>query len=225
MTEPRALSISAAGDFASGGAGGSSFVGGPGVTSGRTVAGSGTKTGGKDDPLYQSPVGDVDHHGQVVLRWTEFTVASGGPPGVELRRGGPVGYPKVQVKADMKFAPVSVSVALPASRNLLFGTQTLADYQLPVYDAAGQTTPYMGKLSEDGTTLVFSEVDLGLPGTSVMWVAAAAGHDAPLGATSLAFTVGGKTCPSTSSREDEALPPPSAGQTRSRSSSGGRWLT
>jgi hypothetical protein len=133
----------------------------------------------------------------VVLQWSEFTVVPGGPPDVELRQGGPVGYPGVRVEANVAFAPVSVTVALPAGRGLLFGTQTLADYQLTVQNANGETTPYTGNLAEDGKSLVFSDVDLEMPGTTVMWVGVSAGHDAPLGATSLAFTVGGKTSPST----------------------------
>ncbi len=36
-----------------------------------------------------------------------------------------------------------------------------------------------------------------LPGTTVMWVAVSAGHATPLGTTSLTFTIGGKTSPST----------------------------
>ncbi|MFI1769156.1 hypothetical protein ACH41H_44995 [Streptomyces sp. NPDC020800] len=183
--------------FASGGGGGSSFVTGPGVTNGRTLPGNGTRAGGKDDPLYQSPVGDAANHGQVVLQWTEFTVTPGGPPDVELRQGGRAGYPGVHVESDMAFAPATVTVALPASHGLLFGTQTLADYQLTVQNADGETAQYTGTLSEDGTSLTFSDVDLQLPGTTVMWVAVSAGHDAPLGATSLTFTVGGKTSPST----------------------------
>ncbi|MEU0218658.1 hypothetical protein ABZ281_27715 [Streptomyces sp. NPDC006265] len=183
--------------FFSGGAGGSSFVNGPGVTGGQTLAGNGALAGGKGDPLYQSSVGDAGNRGQVVLQWTEFTVAPGGPPDVELRQGGPVGYPGVRVEAGVAFDPVSVMVALPAGRGLLFGTQVLADYQLTVQNANGQTTLYMGSLSDDGTSLVFSDVDLELPGTTVMWVGVSAGHDAPLGATSLTFTVGGKTSPST----------------------------
>ncbi|MFB7507881.1 hypothetical protein [Streptomyces broussonetiae] len=170
---------------------------GPGVTAGRTVAGNGARAGGKDDPLYQTPVGDADNHGQVVLQWSEFTLTPGGPPDVELTRGGPVGYPGIHVDSDVEVAPATVSVTLPSDRGLLFGTQTLADYQLTVQDPSGQTTPHMGKLSEDGATLVFSDVDLNLPGTAVMWVAVSAGHNAPLGATSLAFTVAGKPSPST----------------------------
>ncbi|GHE09487.1 hypothetical protein [Streptomyces alanosinicus] len=185
------------GTFASGGGGGSSFVNGPGITGGRTEAGSGARAGGKDDPLYESPVGDADNRGQVVLQWTEFTVVPGGPPDVELRKGGRVGYPGVRVDAVTAFEPVSVTVTLPADRGLLFGTQTLADYQLTVQNSAGEATQYRGTLSEDGMSLVFSDVDLQLPGTTVMWVAVSAGHDAPLGSTSLAFNVGGKTSPST----------------------------
>ncbi|MFI1769153.1 hypothetical protein ACH41H_44980 [Streptomyces sp. NPDC020800] len=187
----------AAGAFYSGGAGGSSFVNGPGVTNGRTLAGNATQAGGKDDPLYQSPVGDAGNHGQVVLQWTEFSVTPGGPPDVELRQGGRAGYPGVHVESDMAFAPASVTVALPPDRGLLFGTQTLADYQLTVQKADGETAQYTGTLSEDGTSLAFSDVDLQLPGTTIMWVAVSAGHEAPLGATSLTFTVGGKTSLST----------------------------
>ncbi|MER6075111.1 hypothetical protein ABT187_41205 [Streptomyces sp. NPDC001817] len=167
------------------------------MTGGSTLAGKGTQAGGKDDPLYQSPIGDAGNHGQVVLQWSEFTVTPGGPPDVALTRGGPVGYPGVHVESDVEVDPVSVSVALPVDRGLLFGTQTLADYQLTVQDPVGRTTPHTGKLSEDGATLVFSDVDLNLPGTSVMWVAVSAGHNAPLGATSLTFTVAGKSSAST----------------------------
>ncbi|ANP51972.1 hypothetical protein J2Z21_009009 [Streptomyces griseochromogenes] len=183
--------------FASGGGGGSSFVNGPGVTNGRNLPGNGTRAGGKDDPLYQAPVGDAAKGGQVVLQWTEFTVTPGGPPDVELRQGGGPGYPGVHVEAGVAFDPVSVAVALPTSHDLLFGTQTLADYQLTVQNADGNTAQYTGSLSEDGTSLTFSDVDLQLPGTTVMWVAVSAGHQAPLGAGSLTFTVGGKPSPST----------------------------
>ncbi|MBO0654668.1 hypothetical protein J1792_18335 [Streptomyces triculaminicus] len=181
----------------SSGGGGSSFVSGPGVTQGRTLPGSGTQAGGKDDPLYRSPVGDANNLGQVVLQWTEFTVAPGGPPDVELTRGGPVGYPGVQVEGDVTFAPALVTVTLPAGAGLLFGTQTLPDHQLTVLSADGQTTQYTGTPSQDGTSLAFSDVDLGLPGTTVMWVGVSAAHEAPLGPTKLTFTVGAQTSAST----------------------------
>jgi hypothetical protein len=95
------------------------------------------------------------------------------------------------------FEPVTVTVALPADRGLLFGAHTLADHQLTVQNTHHETTQYPGALSEDGTSLVFSNVDLQLPGTTTMWVGVSAGHDAPLGATNLTFTVGGKSSPST----------------------------
>jgi hypothetical protein len=186
------------GIYFSGGGGGSSFVDGPGVSGGATLAGDGPRAGGKDDPLYQSPVGEAGNHGQVVLQWAEFTVTPGGPPDVELKRGGQTGYPGVRIAADSAFAPVSVTVALPADRQLLFGTHTLADYQLTVQDAAGKITRYRGVLSEDGCSLQFRDVELDLPGTTVMWVGVSADHGAALGSTSLTFTVGGKACSSTS---------------------------
>ncbi|MFD3582555.1 hypothetical protein [Streptomyces sp. NPDC058683] len=188
---------SSEGGWASGGGGGSGFVNGPGVTDGYTLPGNGHRAGGKDDPLYQSPVGDAGNRGQVVLQWSEFSLTPGGPPDVELRRGGPVGYPGVRVEADVAFEPMTVTVALPVDCGLLFGTQTLADYQLTVQTAGQAATRYTGTLSEDGTSLAFTNVDPGLPGTTVMWVAGSAGHEAPLGTTSLTFTVGGKTSPST----------------------------
>ncbi|MEU2402344.1 hypothetical protein ABZ767_20565 [Streptomyces pseudogriseolus] len=188
---------SAGGTLASGGGGGSSFIGGPGVSEGRTVPGNGTRAGGKDDPLYQSPVGDAGNRGQVVLQWSEFTVTPGGPLDVQVRQGGAAGYPGVRVAGDTAFGPVSVTVTLPDGRGLLFGTSTLADYQLTVLNAAGETTRYSGGLSEDGSSLIFSNVDLQLPGTTVMWVGVGAGHDAPLGASSLTFTVGGRDSRST----------------------------
>ncbi|MFI0269669.1 hypothetical protein [Streptomyces luteogriseus] len=183
--------------YFSGGGGGSSFVEGPGVTEGHTKAGDGTQAGGKDDPLYQAPVGDAGNRGQVVLQWAEFTVTPGGPPDVELKQGGQAGYPGVRIAADTAFAPVSVTVALPEGRGLLFGTHTLADYQLTVQNTEGAITRYRGTLSEDGTSLQFKDVDLDLPGTTVTWVGVSADHSAPLGATSLTFTVGGKASAST----------------------------
>ncbi|MGA5253361.1 hypothetical protein [Streptomyces pseudogriseolus] len=98
---------------------------------------------------------------------------------------------------DTAFEPVSVTVTLPDGRGLLFGMSTLADNQLTVQNAAGETTRYPGSLSADGTSLTFSNGDLQLPGTTVMWVGVGAGHDAPLGASSLTFSVGGRDSRST----------------------------
>ncbi|MEU2501471.1 hypothetical protein ABZ765_25360 [Streptomyces pseudogriseolus] len=90
-----------------------------------------------------------------------------------------------------------MTVTLPDGRGLLFGMSTLADNQLTVQNAAGETTRYPGSLSADGTSLTFSNGDLQLPGTTVMWVGVGAGHDAPLGASSLTFSVGGRDSRST----------------------------
>jgi hypothetical protein len=167
------------------------------VSNGTTLAGSGTQAGGKGDPLYQSGVGDACNRGQVVLQWTEFTVSAGGPPAVELVRGGPAGYPGVRVASSVALAPVTVTVALPADKHLLFGTQNLADYQLTVQQGDGTTTVHMGALSEDGTSLAFSDVNLPLPGSTIMWVAVSAGQDTPLGSTNLTYTVAGERASST----------------------------
>ncbi|MGI5341212.1 hypothetical protein ACQEVS_29330 [Streptomyces sp. CA-181903] len=88
-------------------------------------------------------------------------------------------------------------MALPTGRDLFYGTRTLPDQQLTVQNTAGQLTPYTGTLLADGRTLVFTDVDLELPGSTTMWVAVSAGHDAPLGSTDLTFTVGGEPSPST----------------------------
>ncbi|MEU6392383.1 hypothetical protein [Streptomyces sp. NPDC046939] len=191
--------------YISGGGGGSSYTGGPGVSDGHTVAGDGTQAGGKDDPAYQSPVGDAGQYGQVVLQWTEYTLTPGGPPDVHLVQGGAAGYPGVRVAGHTTLPAVTVTAALPADRGLQFGTAALADYQLTVQNAAGHLTRYPGALSEDGTTLTFTDVDLHLPGTTVLWVGVSAGHGAPLGATSLAFTVSGKPSRSTTLVVDPAF--------------------
>ncbi|MEV5242320.1 hypothetical protein AB0K89_24940 [Streptomyces cinnamoneus] len=116
---------------------------------------------------------------------------------MELARGGAVGYPGVKVEGDVACAPVPVTVTLPADSGLVFGTQALPDHQLTVMNAGGQTTQYTGTPSQDGTSLTFSDVDLGLPGTTTMWVGVSATHEAPLGSTNLTFTVGGQTSDST----------------------------
>jgi hypothetical protein len=185
------------GEFTGGAAGGSSFVDGPGVSNGRTVAGDGGHAGGKDDPVYQPGIGDAGNHGQVVLQWTEFTLAPGGPPDVELTPGGPVRYPGIRVSSRAQLAPVPVTVTLPAGRKLRFGTPTLADHQLTLQKADGTTTVRMGTPSEDGTSLTFTDVDLRLPGTTTMWVAVSAGQNARAGLTDLTFSVADETSAST----------------------------
>jgi hypothetical protein len=185
------------GGFVSAGAGGSSFVDGPGVTNGRTIPGSGMQAGGKDDPLYQPSIGDAYQRGQVVVQWSALTVVPGGPPTVQLTQGGDAGYPGVRVTSSVAVAPVSVTVALPADSHMHFGTPTLADYQLTVQQTDGKTTVYVGVLSADGTSLTFRDVNLPLPGTTTMWVAVSAGFDTPAGETALNFTVGEESSAST----------------------------
>ncbi|MEU3862708.1 hypothetical protein AB0F03_36285 [Streptomyces sp. NPDC028722] len=113
-----------------------------------------------------------------------------------MARWDPAARPVAVPLHHVALAPVSVSVALPADHGLLFGSPTLADYQLTVHSAGREPAPYMEELSQDGTTLVFCDADLQLPGTTAMWVAVSADHNARRGATSLAFTVGGKPSPS-----------------------------
>ncbi|GAA3169948.1 MULTISPECIES: hypothetical protein [Streptomyces] len=182
--------------WASGGGGGSSFVDGS-VAGGRSVPGTGPQAGGRNDALYESPVGDADQRGQVVLQWTGFTVAPGGPPDVDLVQGGPVKYPGVQVDGNAAVNPVPVTVELPAGHGLLFGTQTLPDLQLTVHHLSRGTVQYVGALSADGSSLAFSDVDLMLPGPTVMWVGVSATASAVPGDTALRFTVGGQTSDST----------------------------
>ncbi|MGW2368505.1 hypothetical protein ACWCZ5_23355 [Streptomyces sp. NPDC001667] len=127
-----------------------------------------------------------------------FEVVPGGPPDVRLVQGGAARYPGVRVRAANGTGPIGpkkVVVRLPAGRGLRWGTEGLPDYQLTVFGGA----VYQGQLSADLMTLTFDDVDLdGAPGPEkVLWVAVSAGHDAPLGATSLTFTVGGKSSPST----------------------------
>ena len=186
--------------FLSGGAGGSSFVGGPGVTNGRTLAGAGTQAGGKTDPLHQTGIGDANGRGQVVLQWTDltFTVTQGGPPDESLTQGGDkAAYPGVLVASTAAPGPLTVTVTLAPGRHLLWGTQAQADYQLTVQLPDKTQVPYPGVLSGDGGSLTFTDVNLPLPGRTTMWVAVSAGHDSPIGSTHLTFDVSGKTSPST----------------------------
>ncbi|MFE4514854.1 hypothetical protein ACFRMQ_11770 [Kitasatospora sp. NPDC056783] len=190
------------------GGGGSGYLA-PTVTAGSTEAGQaapsrytgGTAAGGSD-PDYRSGVGvgggqrTNGGNGQVVVHWVEFTVTPGGPPDIELVQGEAVGYPGVRVEASVAIAPVSVTVTLPAGQGLHFGSQTVPDHQLTVQNHPQPPTAYMGTLSADGLSLTFSNVDLELPDTSTLWVAVSAGSSAPLGTSSVSFTVAGQTSPS-----------------------------
>nr|WP_215209532.1 hypothetical protein [Streptomyces sp. CHD11] len=184
--------------FQCGGAGGSSFVQGPGVTNGRTLPGAGTRSGGKGDPLYHTGIGDANGRGQVVLQWTDSTVTPGGPPDQQLTQGGDkAAYPGVRVTSTIALGPLTVTVTLPPDRHLLWGTQAQADYQLTVEHPDKTRVPFAGALSGDGGSLTFTDVNLQLPGTTLMWVGVSADHDSPIGSTHLTFDVSGKTSPST----------------------------
>ncbi|MFZ4176936.1 hypothetical protein ACOZCI_21985 [Streptomyces griseoincarnatus] len=184
--------------FLSSGAGGSSFVQGPGVTDGRTVPGAGTQAGGKGDPLYHTGIGDANGCGQVVLQWTDLTFTVTPGPDAHLTQGAAkAAYPGVRVTSTAAPGPLTVTATLPPDRHLLWGTQAQADYQLTVEHPDKTQVPYPGVLSGDGGSLTFTDVNLHLPGTTTMWVAVSAGHDSPLGSTHLTFDVSGKTSPST----------------------------
>ncbi|MEU3557798.1 Ig-like domain-containing protein [Streptomyces fragilis] len=127
-----------------------------------------------------------------------FELAPGGPPDVNLRGGGGVGYPGLRVLTDKVIGPLPlqrIEASLSAGVDLRWGTAAAPDHQLTVI--GGETYP--GTLSDDGMTLVFDDVDLAkAPGTEkTVYVAAGAGHDAPLATTAVTFTVGRKTSPST----------------------------
>ncbi|MFC7978461.1 hypothetical protein ACFUT3_24880 [Streptomyces cinereoruber] len=127
-----------------------------------------------------------------------FEPAPGGPPDVDLLGGGGVGYPGLKVLTDKVIGPLDpqrVEVSLPAGTDLRWGTAGAPDYQLTLLGSDS----YPGTLSGDGMTLTFDGVDLEkTPGTEkTVYVAVSAGPDAPLASTSLTFTVGRKTSPST----------------------------
>ncbi|MEU7137349.1 SMP-30/gluconolactonase/LRE family protein [Streptomyces sp. NPDC046261] len=134
----------------------------------------------------------------VVVR---FSVSPGGPPPVDLTRGGGIGYPGVRLHADEGAVPSqTVRVALPPGKKLRFVAEHGSDYQLTVLDAHNVSTAYDGTLSPDGQSLTFDNVDLALPAkgsASTAWVAVQADSGAPTGDTGLTFLVGPLNSPST----------------------------
>ncbi|WP_316528261.1 hypothetical protein [Kitasatospora brasiliensis] len=123
-------------------------------------------------------------------------------PAVTLARGGALRYPGVEVLNNGTHAlpPQTVTVTLPAGSGLLFGTPAAPDHQLTVRDATGNDTQYHGTVSVDGQSLTFTNVDLRVPSgqsQSVMWVCVSADSTAPLGPTSVEFSIGTRTSPST----------------------------
>ncbi|MEU6389565.1 DUF642 domain-containing protein [Streptomyces sp. NPDC046939] len=114
---------------------------------------------------------------------------------VTLRRGGSPGYPGVRVTASGDHTPPqTVKVTLPGGRGLHFVGEP--DYRLTVLTSGGHQNQYAGTLSEDGQTLTFDKVDLGLAGkgtTSTLWLPVSADGNATPGDTSLTFRIGGRS--------------------------------
>ncbi|MGW3199677.1 hypothetical protein ACWDBD_34995 [Streptomyces sp. NPDC001118] len=132
-----------------------------------------------------------------------LTVSPGGAP-VTLERGGSPRYPGVEVRNNgSQHIPLqTVTTVLPADAGMRFGVPGNPGHQLTVMDDRGRTTAYMGTISDDGQSLSFSDVDLGVPDAgagsqSVMWVCVSADDDAPTGTTSLEFAVGDRVSTST----------------------------
>ena len=131
-----------------------------------------------------------------------FAVTPDGPENVTLRRGAGPGYPGVQVRneRDMLVHPQKIRVILPAGRGLRFEAEAGTAYGLTVCGADGTLRLYFGVLSPDRQSLTFSDVDLGFEalGDEVkLWVAVTASSTAPLGNTSLQFTIGDQIANST----------------------------
>jgi len=124
-----------------------------------------------------------------------FSVKPGGNE-VHVKRGE-VCYPGVEVDAvgDGVVWPQTVVVTLPEGKGLHFTKEGNPHYVLKVQPHGGREKPYPGE-SEDGKSVTFKDVDLGLSGEgsfSRAWVAVLADHDAPLGETHLSFRVGSQT--------------------------------
>ncbi|MCF3103145.1 hypothetical protein IPZ58_16360 [Streptomyces roseoverticillatus] len=126
-----------------------------------------------------------------------FVVAPGGPPDVVLAQGGPDGYPGVTVKSrdGGLLGRQTVRVSLPEDAGLQWGgTPEQPEYQLTVLDG----DVCYGQPSPDGRTLTFENVELDTLGdTTVMWVPVRAATGATLGRTSVMFSVGCGSSPST----------------------------
>ncbi|MER6146092.1 hypothetical protein ABT174_39845 [Streptomyces sparsogenes] len=130
-----------------------------------------------------------------------YSVTPGGDPVTAERGGAPV-YPGVEVRNNGSQAiPLqTVTATLPAGAAMRWGTQDNPDHQLTVWEVGGNITVYVGSVSDDGQSLTFLDVDLGIPDAgskSVMWVCVSATDDTPPGPTSAEFSVGDRTSPST----------------------------
>ncbi|MBY8343412.1 hypothetical protein LXH13_38560 [Streptomyces spinosirectus] len=150
--------------------------------------------------------GDAFQVGSLYYRYTaphsaQFSVRPGGPPDVRLDGDHSVGYPGVRLEAqDGPVPPQTVRVTLPQGMGLQFVEEGNPGYQLTVQDADGTVKPYPGRLSGDGQTLTFDNVDLDLltrGSRSTIWVAVKATDTTTAARTSLTFHVGNQSSQST----------------------------
>lgn len=220
---PEAITVDSSGHFFIGDRGNNRvrMVNERGVIS--TVAGNGTATWrGEGTPAYATTLNQprgvaADVHGNIyvadvsnhrvrkvsgVAADVQFSVSASGLP-LTLTRGNGPKYPGIAMRNEGggTVPPQNISVALPEGRKLQFESQAGSKYQLTVADAAGNIKNYVGSSSGDKQVLTFLNVDLALPGkgsTSTAWLAVTAASDAPLGMTSLKFSVGRHDSPSTS---------------------------
>ncbi|MFJ8387693.1 hypothetical protein ACIQ9Q_24825 [Streptomyces sp. NPDC094438] len=143
-----------------------------------------------DQGSRSTPVRVVDH--------IPFSVTPGGPPPVQLQRGGTnPGYPGVKLSVkEGTVSPQRVYVALPQGKGLRFATDAVNVLASP----ASAPVPYHGTFSDDEQTLVVEKVDLALSGEAsapVVFVAVLAPKDAQPGDANLLFCVGDRTSAST----------------------------
>ncbi|MER7726967.1 hypothetical protein [Streptomyces sp. NPDC096323] len=148
--------------YISGGGGGSSFVQGPGVTNGRTVAGSGARAGGKDDPLYTSPVGDSRNHGQVVLSWAlspaklETTAGDGQKTGQGTVFGKPLTVKALSSDGKTPVPGSSITFTVTAGDATFGGKKTVT----VTTDSTGQAkTPALTAGTTPGPVTVTAKTD------------------------------------------------------------------
>ncbi|MFD6174824.1 hypothetical protein [Streptomyces coeruleorubidus] len=110
-------------------------------------------------------------------------------PGVRVRNSGAHDIP-----------PQTVTATLPAGAGMHFGTPSSPDHQLTIKVAGQSDYVHDGMPSGDGQTLTFTDIDLAVPGNgseATLYVCVSASPSTPLGATTVEFTIGDKTSPST----------------------------
>ncbi|MFI1586239.1 hypothetical protein [Embleya sp. NPDC020630] len=118
-------------------------------------------------------------------------------PDVRLERGGAAGHPAVVVRntGTDPVGGLTITVKLPTDTDLVWGptgNPPRPDHRLTVLPADPTRPPivHSGRLSDDGRSLTFTEIDALHPGSEsqvTMYVAVGAGAGAPLAYTSLTF--------------------------------------